>query len=129
MARTKGGLNTKLHIAVDSHGLPVKMIVTDGNTADCTQAKALVSPHSAQYLMADKAYDTNELLDLCRTKIWKPSSQPNETEPINAPMTKSSTNSGIWWKMRFSSLNNGGVSLRDMPKQPKRLSQNVKSQL
>ena len=65
MARTKGGLNTKLHIAVDSHGLPVRMIVTDGNMADCTQAKPLIANIPAQYLMADKAYDTNDLLGFC----------------------------------------------------------------
>ena len=68
MARTKGGLNTKLHVATDSHGLPVKMIITDGLVADCTQAKSLVSGWAAQYLMADKAYDTDDLLDLCHNE-------------------------------------------------------------
>jgi len=48
---------------VDAHGLPVKMIVTDGNTADCTLAEALIDGLQAEFLMADKAYDTNALLE------------------------------------------------------------------
>jgi transposase len=51
---------------VDAHGLPVKMIITDGNTADCTQAEALIDGLDANCLMADKAYDTNTLLDWCQ---------------------------------------------------------------
>ena len=34
MSRTKGGLNTKVHVAVDAHGMPVRAVVTDGTTAD-----------------------------------------------------------------------------------------------
>ncbi len=40
------------------------MIVSDGNTADCTQAEALIDGLPADYLMADKAYDTNALLEI-----------------------------------------------------------------
>jgi len=42
----------------------VKMIVTDGNTADCSQAQALIDGPPSACLMADKAYDTNALLEL-----------------------------------------------------------------
>src|SRR6266568_3411765 len=64
LARTKGGLNSKLHLAVDALGLPVKMIITDGNVADCSQAEALIDGLPSTCLMADKAYDTNALLGL-----------------------------------------------------------------
>ena len=37
------GLNTKLHLAVDSHGMPVRAIITEGTTADCSQAMELIS--------------------------------------------------------------------------------------
>ena len=76
MARTKGGLNTKLDLAVDAHGLPVKMIVTGGATADCSQAQALIEGLSADCLMADKAYDANALLDWCTD---------NKTTPVIPP--------------------------------------------
>jgi len=65
LARTKGGLNTKLHLAVDALGLPVRMIVTGGTTADCSQAMALLDGFMTDALMADKAYDTNEILEWC----------------------------------------------------------------
>ena len=34
----KRGLNTKIHLAVDSFGMPVRVIVTDGTVADCSMA-------------------------------------------------------------------------------------------
>lgn len=40
--RTKGGKNTKLHVAVDAHGLPIKFLITAGNQANCTQGIALL---------------------------------------------------------------------------------------
>lgn len=72
LARTKGGLNTKLHVAVDAHGLPVRLIVTDGTTADCTQAEALIDGFQASALLADKAYDINSLLDLLEDRKIEP---------------------------------------------------------
>ena len=56
---TKGGLNTKLHIAVDAHGLPVQLRISHGTSADCKHAKSLVEGLKAGCLMADKAYDIN----------------------------------------------------------------------
>ena len=44
------------------------MIVTDGNEADCSQAKALIDSLRGGCLMADKAYDTNALLDLLESR-------------------------------------------------------------
>ena len=42
MAKTKGGLNSKIHLAVDAHGLPIRIKITHGTTADCTQALDLI---------------------------------------------------------------------------------------
>ena len=63
MSRTKGGLNTKLHLVVDSHGLPVRVVVREGTTADCTQAITLIEGLTAEYLWADKGYDSNEIIE------------------------------------------------------------------
>ena len=38
----KRGLNTKIHLAVDARGVPVRCVVTDGVTADCAKAGELV---------------------------------------------------------------------------------------
>ena len=40
--RTKGGINTKIHVAVDSHGMPIRFLIIAGNQADCTQGIPLL---------------------------------------------------------------------------------------
>jgi transposase len=43
--------------------MPVRVFVTTGTTADCTQAIALIDGFSAQCLLADRGYDTNALIE------------------------------------------------------------------
>ena len=43
--------------------MPVRVAVTAGTTADCTQAVALTDGITAQCLLADRGYDSNELID------------------------------------------------------------------
>ena len=43
--------------------MPVRVAVTAGTVADCTQAAALIEEIVAQFLLADRGYDTNEILD------------------------------------------------------------------
>ena len=43
--------------------MPVGCLVTAGTVADCTKAFELLGGMSANALFADKAYDTNEILD------------------------------------------------------------------
>ncbi|WP_162510923.1 IS5 family transposase [Treponema endosymbiont of Eucomonympha sp.] len=66
ISRTKGGLNSKLHLAVDEYGIPASGIVTSGTVADCSQAPLLMEDLEAEAFLADKAYDTNELLDMLK---------------------------------------------------------------
>lgn len=58
----KRGLNTKLHLAVDAHGMPVRAIVTQGTTADCKKAVELIEGIDAQYLLADRGYDADSIV-------------------------------------------------------------------
>ena len=59
----KRGLNTKIHLAVDAHGMPLRVAVTEGTRADCKEACALIDGLSAEALLADRGYDSNELID------------------------------------------------------------------
>ena len=43
-----------MHLAVDAHGMPVRMEVTAGTVADCAQAEALIDGIDAEYLLADR---------------------------------------------------------------------------
>ncbi len=59
----KRGLNTKVHLAVDSLGMPVRVIVTDGIVADCSIAGELIEGIEADYLWADREYDTDNVIE------------------------------------------------------------------
>ena len=41
--------------------MPVRLILTQGTTADCSQAIALIQGIQAEHLLADKGYDSNEI--------------------------------------------------------------------
>ena len=45
--------------------MPVRVLVTEGTAADCSQAVELIEGIDAEYLLADKAYDTNAILSYC----------------------------------------------------------------
>ena len=53
-----------MHLAVDAHGMPVRIIITQGTTADCSQAGKLIDGIDADCLLADKGYDTDEIVEI-----------------------------------------------------------------
>ena len=66
MGRSRGGFSTKIHIAVDALGNPVEFILTGGQQADVTQAKPLMLGHQADAVIADKAYDSDAVVDAAK---------------------------------------------------------------
>ena len=50
----------------DALGLPIKFIVTGGQVNDCTQAVPLLKNKKANYVLADKAYDGDAILDIIK---------------------------------------------------------------
>ena len=42
--------------------MPVRLVLTEGTVADCTQANLLTADLEAQYLVADRGYDTNAVV-------------------------------------------------------------------
>ncbi len=57
------GLNSKIHLAVVAHGVPVRIFVTSGATADCTQAEKLIDGIDADILLADRGYDSDAIIE------------------------------------------------------------------
>ncbi len=55
-----------MHLVVDEYGIPASGIVTSGTVADYSQAPLLMEDLEAEAFLADKAYDTNELLDMLK---------------------------------------------------------------
>jgi len=52
--------------------MPVRMVITQGTTADCTVAGRLIEGITAEYLLADRAYDTNGILEEARNQEIEP---------------------------------------------------------
>lgn len=71
MSRTKGGLNTKLHAAVDGRGQPQGLILTAGTEADVMHAPALLESVEGRQMLMDKAYDSDALRELIKSKGMK----------------------------------------------------------
>ncbi len=72
----KRGLNSKVHLAVDAHGNPLRVLVTKGTRADCKEAENLIEGLPASNLLADRGYDTNSIIGLC---------EKNDTCPVIPP--------------------------------------------
>ncbi|MGO4404402.1 IS5 family transposase [Bosea sp. RAF48] len=61
LGRSRGGLSTKIHMAVRGLGCPVRFSLTAGQQGDCPQAHALIEGLPAKVVMADAAYDADPL--------------------------------------------------------------------
>ena len=63
LGRSRGGLSSKIHCVVDGLGNPVDFILTGGEVHDSLCAEALLDGKSADFVLADKAYDSNKILE------------------------------------------------------------------
>lgn len=54
-------MTTKIHMLADTLGRPLRFIITPGQSSDITTAPDLLSGQSARAVLADKAYDSNDL--------------------------------------------------------------------
>jgi transposase len=67
MARSRGGLTSKIHAVVDSSGLPVRLALTTGKAHDNRLAAKLLSRlKSGSMLLADRGYDADWIRTLVR---------------------------------------------------------------
>lgn len=62
LGRSKGGFSTKIHAVCDALGNPLRFIVTPGQRNDCTQAIVILKDLKAEHVLADKGYDTDEII-------------------------------------------------------------------
>lgn len=65
-------MSTKIHLAVDGQGRPIRFILTPGQVNDCTQALALIAGERPRYVLADKGYDTHAILDAVEDRGAQP---------------------------------------------------------
>jgi transposase len=63
MGKSRGGLSTKIHAAVDGLGNPVRLLLTAGQVSEHTQAEALIAGFRADFVLADKGYDSDAFVE------------------------------------------------------------------
>ncbi|PIE09650.1 MAG: IS5/IS1182 family transposase [Rhodobacterales bacterium] len=57
LGRSRGGISSKIHLATDAHGNPVRLLLTGGQRNDITQIEPLLEGLKADFVLADKGYD------------------------------------------------------------------------
>jgi len=67
-----GGPTTKIHMACDAHGNPIRFEVTGGQVHDSKAAPSLIEQLNAENLLADKGYDSEAIRQNARDKNIKP---------------------------------------------------------
>jgi transposase len=67
---------------VDAFGMPVRVLVTQGTTADCTQAHRLIDGITADYLLADRGYDSDAIVEQARTQGMEPVIPPRKNRKV-----------------------------------------------
>ena len=68
IGRSRGGLSTKIHMAVRGLGCPVRFALTAGQKGDAPQAEALLAELPAEVVMADAAYDSDAIREVIAEK-------------------------------------------------------------
>jgi len=69
IGKSVAGNTTKIHMAVDTCGLPIDFEITGGEVHDCKVAPEFFAKlPDADYMIADKSYDSEELREIIREK-------------------------------------------------------------
>ena len=58
--------------------MPVRIHITEGTAADCKHAEVLIRGIEAGQLLADRAYDTQQILDVCTEQAIEPVIPPKK---------------------------------------------------
>jgi len=56
---------------VDANGMPIRILVTADTVHDCKQACALIEGITAEWLLADKGYDSNAIIEKALSQNMK----------------------------------------------------------
>ena len=64
MGKSRGGLSTKIHVAVDALGNPLRLLLTPGQASEYGSAPALLEGFFAQAVLGDKGYDSDALVEV-----------------------------------------------------------------
>ncbi|WP_037028195.1 IS5 family transposase, partial [Psychromonas aquimarina] len=70
---SRGGNTSKIHLAVDSYGLPIEFIITGGEVHDSKAANELIELlPQGDFVVADKGYDSEAIREKIRDRDSTP---------------------------------------------------------
>jgi transposase len=78
LGRSRGGVSTKIHVAVDGMGKPTRIFLSPGQNHDVTKAPDLIQDSEADKVIADKAYDSDKLIAQIEAKGATPVIPPRK---------------------------------------------------
>ena len=67
---------------MDAFGLPVRVIITEGTAADCTLAPRLIEGLKAGHLLADKGYDSDQIVEQAQRQGMEPVIPPRRNRKV-----------------------------------------------
>jgi transposase len=68
--------------------MPVRILITQGTTADCTQAGRLIEGRSAESLLADRGYDSDAIIEQARHQGMKAVISPRKNRKVQREYDK-----------------------------------------
>jgi transposase len=72
-------LTTKLHVAVNGAGIPVRIVITPGQSGDAPQAEGLLKDLQPTHVIADTAYDSDAIRKQIRQAQGQACIRPNKS--------------------------------------------------
>ncbi|MGZ9092981.1 MAG: IS5 family transposase [Rhodoplanes sp.] len=88
LGRSRGGLSTKIHMAVRGLGCPVRFTLTAGQKGDAPQAAALIEGLPAEVVIADTAYDADHVRQVIAAKGALAVIPNNPSRALKHPLDK-----------------------------------------
>ena len=62
--------------------MPVRAIITEGTRSDCLEAENLIEGIDAEYLLADKGYDSDKIVEYAKSQGMKPVIPPRKNRKV-----------------------------------------------
>jgi transposase len=83
LGRSRGGVSTKIHVAVDGLGKPTKLFLSRGQDHDVTKGPELIQGSEVDTVIADKSYDSDRFIEQIKSEGATPviPSRENRKEP------------------------------------------------
>lgn len=90
IGKSKGGYTTKIHMIANIEEKPLDFALTGGEVNDSKEGSKLIGANLGRMkaLLADKAYDTNEIRDMLASKKINPCIPPKSNRKIQHPYDK-----------------------------------------